>query len=175
MIAGVLTLFNTLFDIIRLRKGPETIPHSTVLFVMIVAAWLVAGEIVTMLLVELDQTDFAISLALGVVALCLYAAVLVFAQRSSRVLQMLTAILGCGVLLQCLFIVAYSFLTPLLGKAIGGLVSYLSLLWSIPVEGHIIARSIDRHWYIGFMVAIGVFLIQIQLSSFLSPAELVAP
>ena len=175
MIDSVLPLIITLFDIIRLRKGPEAIPHSSVLFVLVVAAWMAASALVTMMLVELSQADLAVSIVLGVIALVLYAAVLVFSQRGSRVLQTLTAILGCGVLLQCLFIVGYSFLTPLLGKAIGGLVSYLVLLWSVPVEGHIIARAIDRHWYVGFLVAIAVFLIQIQLSNFLGPAELAAP
>lgn len=176
MIAGVLPLLTTLFDIIRLRKGPEAIPHSSVLFVMTLAAWMVAGEIVVMLIVELDQSDFVVSIALGIVALLLYAIVLVSSQRSSRILRTLTAILGCGVLLQCFFIVSYSFLMPVLGRGIAGVVSYLLLLWSVPVEGHIIARAIERHWYVGFLVALAVFLIQIQLSSyFVGPAELARP
>jgi hypothetical protein len=175
MIADVLPLLRTLFDIIRLRKGPEAIPHSSVLFVMILVAWIAAGELIVMLIVELDQSDFAISIALGVVALLLYALVVVSSQRSSRLLQTLTAILGCGVLLQCFFIVSYSFLTPVLGRGIAGVVSYLLLLWSVPVEGHIIARTIDRQWYVGFLVALAVFLIQIQLSSFFGPADLARP
>jgi hypothetical protein len=172
MIASVLTLINTLFDIIRLRKGPEAIPHSSVLFVMIVAAWMVMGALVTAMIAELDQADFTISTMLGVIALVLYAVVVVWSGRSSRLLQTLTAILGCGVLLQCIFIVGYAFLTPLLGKGSSMVVTYLVLLWSVPVEGHIIARAIDRQWYVGFLVALAVFLIQIQLSSYLGPAEL---
>lgn len=175
MIADVLPLLTTLFDIIRLRTGPEAIPHSSVLFVMTLVAWMAAGELIVMLIFELDQSDFAISIALGVVALLLYAFVVVSSQRSSRLLQTLTAILGCGVLLQCLFIVSYSFLTPVLGRGIAGIVSYLLLLWSVPVEGHIIARTIDRQWYVGFLVALAVFLIQIQLSSFFGPADLATP
>lgn len=172
MIAGVLTLFNTLFDIIRLRKGPEAIPHSSVLFIMIVAAWMLTGALATAMIAELEQSDFAISTLLGVIALVLYAVVVVGSRRSSRLLQTLTAILGCGVLLQCVFIVGYAFLTPVLGKETSVVVSYLVLLWSVPVEGHIIARAIDRQWYVGFLVALAVFLIQIQLSNYLGPAEL---
>jgi hypothetical protein len=175
MILDVLTLLNTLFDIIRLRKGPESIPHSSVLFVMVVAAWIVTGAAVTLLIAELNQSDFVISMLLGVIALVLYASVVVFSQKTSRLLQALTAIIGCGVLLQSVFIAGYSILTPLLGKDLAGLASYLVLLWSVPVEGHIIARSIDRHRYVGFLVAFAVFLIQIQLSSYLGPAELATP
>ena len=28
------------------------------------------------------------------------------------------------------------------------------MLWSVPVEGHIIARAIDRHWYLGIAIAV---------------------
>jgi hypothetical protein len=175
MIVGVLTLLNTLFDITRLRKGPEAIPHSSVLFVMLVAAWMAVGAAVTMLIPELKQSDFVISVLLFLIALVLYAAVVVFSQKAARLLQTLTAIIGCGVVLQSIFIASYSILTPILGKGIAGLVSYLILLWSIPVEGHIIARSIDRHWYVGLLVAFAVFVIQIQMSSYLGPAELATP
>jgi hypothetical protein len=41
-----------------------------------------------------------------------------------------------------------------------GLVANLILLWSVPVEGHIIARAISRHWYIGVLIAIAVFVLQ---------------
>ena len=61
-----------------------------------------------MLIVELDQSDFDISIVLGAVALLLYAAVVVLSQRNSRVLPTLTAIMGCGVLCS-FFIVSFPF------------------------------------------------------------------
>jgi len=175
MIRDVLTLFKTLLDIVRLQKGPEAIPHSPVLFVLMVAAWMAVGAVVTAMIGELNQSDFAISMLLGVIALVFYAAVMVFSKKSSRTLQTLTAILGCGVLLECLFVTGYLSLSPILGKDIAGLASYLILLWSVPVEGHIIARAIDRHWYIGFLIAMAVFLIQIQVSTSLGPTDLATP
>jgi hypothetical protein len=46
----------------------------------------------------------------------------------------------------------------------------LILLWSIPVEGHIIARAIDRHWYVGIGAALAVFVFQLFLYGVLNPA-----
>ncbi len=175
MIGGVLTLFKTLFDIIRLQKGPEAIPYSPVLFTLVVAAWISVGAVVTALIVELDQTDFAISLLLSVIALVLYSALVVFSSNSSRLLQTITAILGCGALLEILFVTGHLLLTPILGKSIAALINYLILLWSIPVEGHIISRAIGRDWYVGFLIAITVFLIQIQLSTMINPTNLASP
>jgi hypothetical protein len=42
-------------------------------------------------------------------------------------------------------------------------------LWSIPVEGHIIARTIDRQWVIGFLIALAVLFAQLQLFAVLKP------
>ena len=46
----------------------------------------------------------------------------------------------------------------------------LVLLWSVPVEGHIIARAIDRFWYVGLVAASTVFIVQLFLLASLSPA-----
>lgn len=175
MICDVLTLIQTLFDIIRLRKGPEAIPHSPVLLIFVVAAWLAAGAIITMLIDELDQTDFVVSVLTGLIALMIYSVVVVFSRHSSRLLQTITAILGCGALLEFTFAAGHVFLTMLIGKNLAALINYLILLWSVPVEGHIIARATNRHWAIGLLIAAAVFLIQIQLGFAINPVDPVSP
>lgn len=175
MISGVLTLITTLLDIIRLRKGPDAIPHSPVLFAVAVAAWMFAGAVIITLIAELDRTDFVVSLMTGMLALLTYSIIAVVHRKSGRLLQMLTAVLGIGAMLQFLFVAGHVFLTPFLGKNIAALLSYLILLWSVPVEGHIIARTINREWYIGLLIAITVFFIQVQLSVVFNPAESVTP
>jgi hypothetical protein len=74
--------------------------------------------------------------------------------------QTLTAIIGCGALLLLAHVTESVLLRPFVGDRFTDLASGLTLLWSIPVEGHIIARAIDRHWYIGILIAIGVFFLQ---------------
>ena len=93
------------------------------------------------------------------VGLACYAMTVVAAGFPARVLQTLAAILGCGALISFAFVAEYVLFTPFLGQTITGVVAQLILLWSVPVEGHIIARAIDRHWYVGIVIAIIVFVL----------------
>jgi hypothetical protein len=165
-------LIETLFDIIRLRKGPDAIPHSSVLFVMIVALWLLAGLIMTQLTVELDAKDFVIGTITGIAGLALYAAIIVFAGQQARLMQTVMAFLGCGALLSLIFVAGEVFLTPFLSANIVNFIVSLVLLWTVPVEGHIISRAIDRHWYVGVVIAMAVFIFQLILYSILDPATI---
>lgn len=175
MICDVLTLIQTLFDIIRLRKGPEAIPRSPVLLVLIVFAWLSAGALITVLIDELDQTDYIVSVLTGVIALVIYSLVVVLSKNSSRLLQTITAILGCGALLEFMFVAGHIVLSLLISKNLAALVNYMILLWSVPVEGHIIARATNRHWTIGLLIAAAVFMMQVQLGFAINPREPLAP
>ena len=128
-IAELLALFETLFDIIRLKKGPDAIPSSSVLL----------------------------------------AAVVVLAGHGPRLLQATMAFLGCGAIIGLLFVAANVFLSPFLSENLTGLIATLILLWSVPVEGHIISRTIDKHWYLGVIIAMAVFIFQVWLYSAIDP------
>jgi len=169
---AVLALFETLFDIIRLRKGPDAIPHSTILLVVIIALWLFAGLATIAMMPELDETDFLISTLTGVIGLTCYAAVITLSGKGARLLQAVTAILGCGAVLSLLFVAGNIFLSPFLSTNLTNIVVTLILLWSIPVEGHIISRTIDRHWYLGIVIAMAVFIFQLVLYSALDPTTM---
>jgi len=175
MITDVSALIITFLDIVRLQKGPEAIPHSQLLFFVVVVAWMFAGAVIITLIPELDRTDFIVSVITGMLGLLTYSVIVVVHKHSARLLQMLTAVLGIGAVLQFLFVAGHVFLTPFLGKNIAALISYLILLWSVPVEGHIMARTINREWYLGLLIAITVFFIQVQLSSVFNPADSVTP
>ncbi|MGI9234757.1 MAG: hypothetical protein ACR2RD_14075, partial [Woeseiaceae bacterium] len=77
------TLIGTLFDIIRLRSGPDAVPHSTFLFVVFGLMWLLAGVLMTVATAELDQTDFVIGSVTGIAGLLCYAAVVMFSGRGA--------------------------------------------------------------------------------------------
>jgi len=166
----MLALFQTLFDIIRLRKGPDAIPYSWFLCLITMALWLFAGMTMTIMAEGLGDKDFLIGTFTGVVGLACYASIVVLSGHTPRLLQTVTAVLGCGAVLSLLFVAGNLFLTPLLSESITNLVLTLILFWSIPVEGHIIARAIDRHWYVGIVAAMAVFVFQLFLYSLLSPA-----
>jgi len=166
----VLALFETLFDIIRLRKGPDAIPHSTVLLVLIVALWLFAGLVMTVLTAELDEKDFVLGTITGLAGLLCYTAIVVLSGKRARLMQTVMALLGCGALLSLMFVAGNVFLTPFLSENVSNLIVTLILLWTVPVEGHIISRAVDRHWYIGVVVAMAVFVFQLILYSAMDPA-----
>ena len=157
----MLALVETLFAIIRLKKGPDAIPYSWFLCLITMTMWLFAGLAMTAMTEELGEADFLLGTFTGVAGLACYASIIV--------LQTVTAILGCGAVLSLLFIVGNVLLPPLLGASVTDLVVTLVLLWSIPVEGHIIARAIDRHWYVGIVAAMAVFVFQLFLYSLLNP------
>jgi hypothetical protein len=168
----VLALAETLFDIIRLRKGPDAIPHSTFLFVVITAMWLFAGVVMALLTAELDQEDFLIGTLTGIAGLLCYATIIVLSGKRARLLQAVTALLGCGAVLSLLFVAGNVFLTPFLSDSISNLIMTLILLWTVPVEGHIISRTIERHWYVGVVIAMAVFVFQLMLYSVMDPATI---
>ncbi|MGI9234060.1 MAG: hypothetical protein ACR2RD_10555, partial [Woeseiaceae bacterium] len=133
-----------------------------------------AGVLMTVATAELDQTDFVIGSVTGIAGLLCYAAVVMFSGRGARLLQTLTALLGCGTLLSLIFIVGNVVLPPLLSENASNLIVTLILLWTVPVEGHIISRAIERHWYIGVMIAMTIFIFQLVLYSILDPSTIAA-
>lgn len=165
----MLALFETLFDIIRLRKGPEAIPHSTMLLSVVIGLWIFAGFVMTVMTPQLDQKDFVIGTVTGIAGLACYAAVILLSGHGARLLQALMALLGCGAVLSLMFVAGNVFLSPFLSASITNLVGMLILLWSVPVEGHIISRTIERHWYFGVVIAMAVFVFQFILYSLIDP------
>lgn len=164
-----MTLLATFFDIIRLRKAPDAIPYSWLLCFASVMGWILTVLLATFLNKELDDNDFLLGVFVGVVGLACYAAILVSAGRTPRLLQTMTAVLGCSALINLFYVAARVFLAPFLGAGIAGLVAWLIIVWSIPVHGHIIARAIERHWYFGIAVALAVFVVKLVLFDQLTP------
>ena len=73
----------------------------------------------------------------------MYAAVLFATGFVHRFVPVLSAVVACGSILTLLFVAAYVMLNPFLGGDIAVVVATLVIIWSIPVEGHIIARGIE--------------------------------
>ena len=163
MIADVWPLLKTLLDIIALRKGPDAIPYSWGLTGVVVIVWLMASFVVMLVNGGGDDGSFLRGMTLSSIALLSYSAILILMQRQERLLQTLTAVLGCGAVISALYAADLVVLTPLLGEWWTSLLAMLIVFWSVPVEGHIIARAIDRSWYVGIVIAIFVFSLQLYV------------
>ena len=164
-------LIRTLFDITLLRKGPDAIPRSGLLLALVIGFWIFASLIGLVLIERLDETDFFLGLFSGLAGIACYATIVVLGGFGSRLTQTVTALVGCGALIFLVFVAQYVLFLPVAGELVTGLVANLILLWSVPVEGHIIARAIDRHWYTGILIAITVFILQYILYSLIAPAS----
>jgi len=170
MICRVLTLFKTLVEIIFLQKGPEDIPHSSALLIIVASIWLLV-DAVDAVAIETYRGSalFFVDLILVFVALVLYAAVISAFGKRKRMMQFITTILGCSIIFTVVLLggrlVFPLFLTE---KEVSYAVQMI-WFWSIPVEGHIIARTVERRWFLGFLIAFTVLVAQLQLFAVLTP------
>jgi hypothetical protein len=57
-------------------------------------------------------------------------------------------------------VAAFVLLNPFLGASLASVLVWLILIWSVPVKGHIIARAIGRHWYVGIAISVTIFILQ---------------
>ena len=169
MIRDVLTLFKTFVEIILLRKGPDDIPHSSVLFVMVAAIWFLTGVVAVMLVETYKSSSFLIDLMFAFVGLGIYAIVVNLFGKGERLLRCFTTILGCSIVFSIVQFGGSLVFPSLLAEAEVDLALLLIWLWSIPVEGHIIARIIERQWFVGFLVAFAVLVVQLNLLAVLKP------
>ncbi len=156
----LLPFLKTLFDIALLRKGPEHIPRSVVILLMAIALWFVSALTALALIDRFDESDFFLEIFSALIAVASYSAIVIVARQRPRLTQTISAIIGCGAILTLVFVAAYALLNPFIGAGLMTLVAWMILLWSVSVKGHIIARAINRHWYIGLSIAVAVFVLQ---------------
>ena len=169
MIACVLTLIKTLLEIAFLRKGPEAIPRSMVLLTFVTALWLVIVAISAASYDSDEGIAMWLDLVLAAVGVGLYVFMIFVFDKSDRLLQAVTAILGCNAVISSAAIIARYVLVDIMNVESTIVLSELMLLWSILIEGHIIARTIERQWMLGIVMAIAVFIAQLQVLFLLRP------
>ena len=161
----MLLLLKTFIDIIALRRGPEAIPSSWL--VLLVALLLMIGSsyaAITLIDVPGERDHFVTWSAYGL-GIGFYAAVIYLSGKPSRLLPAISSIIACGSLITLLFVAEFVLVAPLLGREFAGLIATLIVFWSVPVEGHIVARAIDQHWFVGIVIAIVAFTLQYGLQS----------
>lgn len=148
-----------------LRKGPEDVPGSWLIFFMTVGLMVFATVSANLMIDAGGEQNYAITILSSLLGLMFYAAVLFVTGFSRRFLPTLTAIIGCSSLLTMMFVAEFVLFQPFLGSQLAGIIATLIIFWSVPVEGHIIARAIERHWFIGIAIAMTVFIVQLGLQS----------
>ncbi len=161
----------TLIEVVAIRKGPDAIPHSWLLLNAATVMWFLPLFAAALLVPGFDGTAVAASVASWALSLVCYAAVIVLAGYPGRLLQSLTAIIGCGAIIFVAQVAGLVLMSLLLGAVAAELFIYLLLFWSVYVKGHIIARTIARNRYVGLIIAIAVFVLQYAFSRALVDAS----
>ena len=148
-----------------MRKGPEGIPASWLIFSLALVLMQFASVIGASLIDYGENYSHLLAFISNLLAISIYAAVLFVAGFPRRFLQTLSAIVACGAILGLLFVASYVMLTPFLGHNFAVILATLFIFWSVPVEGHIIARAIERDWFVGIAIAMAVFVAQYAFQS----------
>ena len=148
-----------------LRKGPEQVPDSWLGFLIALILMQLASFVLATLSNLDDDYNHLLTFITHVLGMGIYAAILAATGFMRRIVPVLSAIIACGAILTLLFVAAYVLLNPFLGNDLAVVIATLIIIWSVPVEGHIIARGIEQHWYIGIVIAMIVFTAQYAFQS----------
>ena len=164
-------LIKTYLEIIALRKGPEAIP----------ASWLVLYLSVAMLSVfwllqiaaddNLNMDRIVPSLIGYGLALVFYGSVVYLSGFPQRLLPALSTIIACGSIISAIALAESQLLGPFLGPGVAADLAMLIWFWSVPVKGHVMARTIEQHWFVGIVIAMSAFILRIGIEiAFVKPA-----
>lgn len=148
-----------------LRKGPEQVPDSWLVFLFALIMMQFASFVAATLINLGEDYSHLLTFITNLLGVGIYAAILFVTGFFHRFVPIVSAILACGSILTLLFVAAYVMLNPFLGGNLAAIVATLIIIWSVPVEGHIIARGIGQHWYIGIVIAMIVFILQYAFQS----------
>lgn len=173
----MLTLLQTLVDIIRLKKGPDAIPHSMALFVIVVGFWLFVDLLGELVIPDLGTTSIS-GLIVSLIGLAMFAMIVLLDRKNQRLLQMMTALIGCGAMLGMALTVVIAVMLrfqEFSAVAVLGLMTVWAItLFSIVVDGHILSRTLERPRLYGVILAFLIFALQYYLSSAMNPAQTTA-
>lgn len=115
----------------------------------------VTGEIVT----EGVDPKHDITLLLAIINASFYFLVIQIAGYPGRYLQSLTAILGVDAIITTIYLGGFVVIRLFADPATTLSFAWLITGWSVAVEGHIIARAIDRPWAIGIAIAVASYIL----------------
>ncbi len=143
-----------------LRKGPDSVPNSLSVLAFAIGLLLFSFFCSATLTPATGNDDLGVSFLTAIMSYVVYWLVLVSTGHSNRLLPTISSIMACGSLLSVARVVVYVVLTPILSVNMTMIVVELIVIWSIPVKGHIIARAIGQHWYVGIAIAMIIFIMR---------------
>jgi hypothetical protein len=151
-------LLQTFVDIALWRKGPQDLPASRFLAILVLAAYIVASFIQVRLL-DLHLRSAVVIIAVDVTMVVAWVwAVLAFFERRQRFIQTFTAMLGVGVLLALLDIAVRAIQLATSGPAdnLPDLWLGLRFLAIALIMGRILMHALDRGLLTGMALTVAI-------------------
>lgn len=148
-----------MFDILLLRKGPDSLPQSWFLFDVVLGVSILLSMAATVVIFPELAPQHILTLLLAAMTVGFYFLVLYLAGFSGRFAQAMSAIFGIDCLLTLIYLGGYLAVSAILDRPTALVLTLLLSYWSVPVQGHIISRAIQQHWGIGIGIALTLHLI----------------
>ncbi|MGD8346622.1 MAG: hypothetical protein PVI83_05220 [Lysobacterales bacterium] len=148
-----------LLEMMRLRSGPQDLPASPGITLLLAALYITSGFVAGGVL---DEADYGERTLVSVALQFIVAGILLNVRGlQSRLLQTVAALAGTGLLFGLASIGILSWINPEQPQA-GLAVSYLGLfLWSLAVDGHIYRNALSIRLGTGVLLAVTVFAINL--------------
>jgi len=159
----LLPLLTTFIDILVLRRGPEIVPASWLVLAFALVLMLLSTYAVETVVPLTAERNYLLTWSVYGLGLAFYGVIISMAGYTARLLPAMSSIIACGALITFLFAASFLVIDPLLGRQTAAVVATLVIFWSIPVEGHIMARAIGQHWLVGIVIAVIAFAMQYGL------------
>ena len=116
---------------------------------------IITGEIVTAGVDPMHD----VTLLLAVINAAFYFLIIQVAGYPSRYVQSLTAIFGIDAIITLIYLGGFVAINMFADEATTLSFVWLVTGWSVAVEGHIIARAIERPWAIGIALAVVSYIL----------------
>ena len=141
-----------LAQILRLRGGPQNLPASWPLMVVLLSAYLVQN------LITGQQLDDQNAAAKSLLAICLQIAVLtgllIWRKHPERFAQTLSALASVGIFFNAFTWALLSLSDPTLNQPVLALIWFGIFIWSLFVDAHIYRNSLSVPFAIGMLVSV---------------------
>lgn len=165
------TLLRTYLEIIALRKGPEVIPASWLVLCVSLALLALFWVLQISVVETLQAPQIIAALAGYALALAFYGVVVYVTGHGARLLPALSAIIACGSIISAVALLESLVMSNFVGEAVAADVATLIWFWSVPVKGHVVARTIRQHWFVGITIAMSAFILRLGVqAAFVAPA-----
>ena len=168
----IVALARAMWQICTLRRGPQDLPASSMLMVLMLLLNAVASA--TLETIEIPATSAVMAAVIdAVVVVILIWALLQTTGKQNRFLQTVTAVAGTGLILSffALPVVAWLAASVERRQDIGiPMLLWLAVFgWNLLVIAHVLRHAIDSNLVVGFVLAVAIVFIDIQLINHLVP------